>query len=343
MPARERVPYFQSKKRVARLSLVALGLVACVALALALFPNLRTTMAELQPAPRPAPIDGDRAYGYLKTICAIGPRPAGSEANTRQRDMVADHFKKHGAQVREQPFQARDPLSGNAVSMVNLIGSWFPDRTERVLISAHYDTRPYHDRDPDPKRAPFIGANDGASGVALLMEMAHHMNDLPTPWGVDLVLLDGEELVYGTNAAIDDYFLGSKHFAKTYKSERRSPKNRSHYVAGFVLDMVGDRDLKIDQEQYSLELADRLVREVWSVAQRLGATSFKHQRGTAVYDDHLPLNDGGIPTIDLIDFDYPQWHTSQDLPEFCSGKSLAEVGRVLTGWLTMPKSRTRKK
>jgi hypothetical protein len=334
-----------NKKRLTQCSLAALGLATTLALGLLMAQNARITMAQLQAAPKPAPIDGERAYGYLKAICAIGPRPAGSEANTRQRNLVAGHFKKYGAQVREQPFRARDPRTGAAVAMANLIGSWFPDRTERVVIAAHYDTRPFPDRDPRPdrQRDPFIGANDGASGVALLMEIAHHLNDLPTPWGVDLVLLDGEELVYGSNAAIEDYFLGAKHFGRTYKAERRGGKNPSRYVAGMVLDMVGDRDLKIEQEEHSLQLAGRLVREVWSVAQRLEATSFRNQVGSGVYDDHLALNDAGIPTIDIIDFDYPQWHTADDLPEYCSGASLAEVGRVVTGWLTLPKAPTKKR
>ena len=99
-------------------------------------------------AATPAPIDGERAYGYLKKICEIGPRPAGSEANTRQRQLVADHFKATGATVREQPFSAEHPLTGERVDMVNLIGSWHPERTERVVIGAHYDTRPLPTRNP---------------------------------------------------------------------------------------------------------------------------------------------------------------------------------------------------
>ena len=161
-------------------------------MAAALSPSLRTTMAEgfEQIKLKPAPINGDRAYGYLKAICKIGPRPAGSAANTKQRQMVADHFAKYGATVREQPFQAVDPLSNAPVTMVNLIGSWFPERTERVVIGVHYDTRPFPDEDPDPanRKIPFIGANDGASGVALLMEiapppqgLAHPLGDRPRP------------------------------------------------------------------------------------------------------------------------------------------------------------------
>jgi glutaminyl-peptide cyclotransferase len=327
-------------------SLLALGAIG-LGLAGSHVASEGSPMADDQAAPDPSPIDGDRAYGYLKQICAIGPRPAGSAANTRQRELVARHFEAMGAVVREQKFTGQDPRSKKTVSMVNLIGSWSPDRVERVVVGVHYDTRPYPDRETDTARmnAPFVGANDGASGVALLMELAHHLKESATPWGVDLVLFDGEELVYGRNADIEDYFLGSKAFARAYKASRRDGKTRSRYVAGFVLDMVGDRDLDLPQEGYSVKLAPRLVREVWSIAKKLDAKAFRAEVGTEVYDDHLPMNDAGIPTIDLIDFDYPEWHKAGDLPDQCSAASLEQVGRVVSAWLNQPKPKgtTKKK
>jgi Zn-dependent M28 family amino/carboxypeptidase len=301
----------------------------------------RPSMANALPAPQPAPIDGNRAYGYLKAICELGPRPAGSEANTRQRQMVAKHFKAHGATVTEQSFQARDPLSGKPVTMVNLVGSWFPDRTDRVVIGAHYDTPPHPDMETDLTRlhAPFKGANHGASGVALLMELAHHLNASPTPRGVDLVLFDGEELVYGRNAPIRGYFLGSKEFGRRYKESRRGGRSKTKYTAGIILDMVGGRNLDLPKEGFSVKLAPHLVREVWDVARALGdlAPAFRTEVRDPVYDDHLPLNEAGIPTIDIIDFSYPEWHTADDLPDRCSGASLAQVGRVVSAWLAQPK------
>lgn len=299
--------------------------------------------AQAQTPPQPAAIDGDRAMGYLRSLCALGPRPAGSAANTRQRQMVADHFRKLGGAIREQPFKTRDPISGKSVEMANLIGSWFPDRTERVVIGAHYDTRPFPDRDPDPARrkAVFLGANDGASGVALLMEIAHHLNDSPTPYGVDLVLFDGEELVYDD---VGEYFLGSREFARVYARDRERGRARQRYVAGVVLDMVGDKNLALPQEPYSLELAPTIVRQIWSVAARLNAPQFIQKvSDQAVSDDHLALNHANIPTVDIIDFDYPYWHTAGDLPDQCSGESLKAVGRVVTAWLAEPKSSARKK
>jgi Zn-dependent M28 family amino/carboxypeptidase len=296
-------------------------------------------------AANPAPIDGKRAFRYLEQICAIGPRIAGSKENARQRKMVADHFKAMGATLREQPFSTQHPQTNERVDMVNLIGSWHPERTERVVIAAHYDTRPHPDEEKDPVRQQlqFLGANDGASGVALLMELAHHMQDLKTPWGVDLVILDGEELVFGKHPdTVGEYFLGSKEFARAYVEDGNGRRNRNEYVAGLVLDMVGGNNLQINQEPNSLNLAPGLVREVWTVARQMGIKSFRTRIGREVLDDHLALNNAGIPTIDLIDFDYPYWHKADDVPKNCSAESLAEVGRVVTAWLNQPRRRTRR-
>jgi len=258
--------------------------------------------------------------------------------------MAAAHFKVMGATLHEQHFSTQHPMTGERVEMVNLVASWHPERKDRVVIGAHYDTRPHPDEEKDPARLqlPFLGANDGASGVALLMEMAHHMKDLKTPWGVDFVLFDGEELVYGAHPnTLGDYFLGSKEFARAYVEETDSRKTQSRYVAGLVLDMVGGARLQINQEPNSVNLAANLVRDVWAVARQVGARSFHNRSGREVLDDHLALNNAGIPTIDIIDFDYPYWHTSKDLPEHCSGASLAQVGRVITAWLGQPKPRRR--
>ncbi len=183
---------------------------------------------------------------------------------------------------------------------------------------------------------PFIGANDGALGVALEMELAHHLTNLKTQRGVDLVLFDGEELVFG-NDPDAEYFLGSTEFAKRYAQLVGARRIQYRYVAGMVLDMVGGRDLKLPQEPRSNFYAPGIVRQVWSVADAVKAKSFKNYEGREVRDDHLPLNEiGGIPTIDLIDFDYPFWHKADDLPENCSAESLEEVGRVISTWLTVP-------
>jgi glutaminyl-peptide cyclotransferase len=286
----------------------------------------------------PPPFDGERAYGYLKQIVAIGPRTAGSEANARQRTLVKDHFTKNGGKVTEQPFRAADPMTGKRLVMTNLIGSWKPESLQRVVIGAHYDTRPHPDEEVDPNRhdLPFVGANDGASGVALLMEIANHLAAMDTPWGVDLILFDGEELVYGNNPRVGEYFLGSEEFARVYVEQRDRRRSKMRYVNGIVLDMVGGRNLEIKQEPQSVKAAPQLIREIWGVAQSLRVGSFRREFGREVMDDHLALIRAGIPTIDIIDFDYPYWHKADDLPENCSAESLADVGRVVTTWLTLP-------
>jgi Zn-dependent M28 family amino/carboxypeptidase len=219
--------------------------------------------------------------------------------------------------------------------MANLIGSWFPDRTRRVVIGAHYDTRPHPDQEFDPalRQQPFLGANDGASGVAMLMELAHHLSNIETPWGIDLVLFDGEELVYERQG---EYFLGSKHFARQYKADRRSGKVSYTYVCGIVVDMVAEKNPVFPRDPYSLQFAGRLTNELWSVARKLGIRNFVNERGPDVLDDHLPLNDAGIPSVDIIDFDYEHWHMASDTPEQCGPEGLVAVGKVLTAWLALP-------
>ena len=143
------------------------------------------------------PFDGRRSYAHLKEICALGPRFSGSPGMVKQQELLEKHFRELGAKVDRQRFRVRHPLSGDPVDMSNLIIQWHPDRQDRILLCAHYDTRPFPDRDPDPRRrrGTFLGANDGASGVALLMELGRLMPQLKSRWGVDFVLFDGEELV----------------------------------------------------------------------------------------------------------------------------------------------------
>ncbi len=211
-----------------------------------------------------------------------------------------------------------------------------PGPAETLSGLRHYDTRPYPDQDRRNKKGTFVGANDGASGAAALVELAHHLNDLPADVGVDLVLFDGEEFVWQQGR--DDYFLGSKFFAEKYKSN--PPPVR--YQAGILLDMIGDRELKIYYERNSLRYARDVAKSIWQTADQLGADAFIARSRHEVQDDHLPLNQiAGIPTVDLIDFDYPRpgigapnyWHTEQDVPENCSGQSLATVVWVVHQWL----------
>ncbi len=277
-----------------------------------------------------AGFDGERAYGYLKALCDIGPRFSGSPGMTKQQELLKAHFERQGARVTRQEFRVRHPVTGAAVEMANLIIEWHPDRRERILLCAHYDTRPYPDRDRRNPLGTFVGANDGASGVAVLMELGHFMPSLPGELGVDFVLFDGEELVYREN---DRYFLGSEYFATEYA---RGGAAGTRYRWGILLDMVGDADLQIFQEKTSLSYRTvvPLVRSIWETARKVGVREFIPRARHEVRDDHIPLNQiARIPTCDIIDFDYPHWHTEQDTPENCSAASLGKVGKVMLEWL----------
>jgi Zn-dependent M28 family amino/carboxypeptidase len=211
-----------------------------------------------------------------------------------------------------------------------MIVSWQPERPRRVIICSHYDTRPIADQEEDPRRwhEPFISANDGGSGVALLMELANHLPSIKTSVGIDFVFFDGEEYIFERDG--DKYFLGSEHFARDYRQQR--PKYR--YTAAILLDMIGGKNAGFPAEPNSWLRAGALVQEVWGVASELKCHAFQNRIGqTPVQDDHLALNDAGIPAIDIIDFDYPHWHRLTDTPANCSALSMEQVARVLAVWL----------
>lgn len=284
-------------------------------------------------ADEPPAFSGARAFGHLEAIAALGPRPSGSPGMAKQRDLVVAHFQAAGGTVTRQPFQIRDRRTGRPVPMENLIVEWHPDRTDRVLVGAHYDTRPFPDRDPVDPHGVFLGVNDGGSGVAALMELAAAVRALPGPVGVDFVLFDAEEYVV---APRDPYCLGSNFFARQYAAAQQAGTLPYRYRCGVILDMVADRDLQIFQEEQSVTWPDTrpVVESLWGVAARLGVRQFVPRPKYTVEDDHVPLRMiGRIPTCDVIDFDYPQWHTTHDTLEHCSAESLEAVGSVVLEWL----------
>jgi glutaminyl-peptide cyclotransferase len=275
------------------------------------------------------PFDGNRAYDYLKQLCAIGPRPSGSAGMEAQQQLLADHFRSLGGQVELQRFRYQHPSEQSPVRLANILVHWQPEKKDRILLCAHYDTLPYPLRDPENPRGRFIGANDNASGVAVLMELARERASLKCKYGVDFLLLDGEEYIFSEK---DQFFLGSQYFAEEYA--KNPPPYR--YRWGVLLDMVGSEDLQLFQERNSLGWRDThpLVVELWATAARLGVHEFIAKPKHDVRDDHVMLHEiGGIPCIDLIDFDYPPWHTQGDVPARCSALSLAKVGWVVQEWL----------
>ncbi len=280
-----------------------------------------------------SPINGNRAYGYLKQVCAIGPRRSGSEGMTKQQKLLTKHFEQLGGKVSLQKFRY---VAYPRIAFANLIVQWHPDAKQRILLCAHYDTRPFPDRDKKNPRGTFIGANDGGSGVAVLMELAHAIHGQRLNVGVDFVLFDAEEYVFDDTR--DRYFLGSEWFATKYVATANTRSFK--YKWGVLLDMVGDKNLEIYIEKNSFRQAKtrRLVREIWGTAKRLGVREFFPRVKHTIKDDHLALiRVAKIPTCDLIDFDYPHWHTQADTPDKCSASSLGKVGAVMLEWLKTAK------
>src|SRR5262245_18791765 len=235
----------------------------------------------------PAPFDPDRAMDYLTKLCDIGPRISGTDGMTKQQEFLTKHFTGLGAKVEFQKFTARQGRRP-AIEMANLVVTWHPDSERRILLCSHYDTRPIADQEPNPRRwrEPFVSANDGGSGVALLMELAHAMKDLPTAVGVDFVFFDGEEYVFDRD---DEYFFGSKHFAREYRRAREKDRDRL-YLGAVLLDMVGGKGARFPVEQNSWRRAERLARQVWGIAQELKCPAFRGDELSrmAVEDDHIP-------------------------------------------------------
>jgi hypothetical protein len=287
------------------------------------------------------PFDGGQAYAYLKQLCDFGPRPSGSQAIVAQQKFLVDYFQKLGATVTRQDFRARHPVTGEAVPMTNLLIQWHPNRKERILLCAHYDTRPFPDRDARNPRGTFLGANDSASCVALLMELGKSMPQFQSRYGVDFLLIDGEDLVFYDQTTARDtgnYCVGSEYFARQYVVDPPPYK----YVAAVVLDMIAGTNLRLPQELNGAMWPDTIpiTNQIWDTAGRLKIKEFVHHTTPGpVLDDHVKLHDlGGIPAIDIIcDFgpstSYPQWHTQDDDPAHCSPLSLAKVGWVLQEWL----------
>ncbi|MFZ5515447.1 MAG: M28 family peptidase [Candidatus Zhuqueibacterota bacterium] len=265
--------------------------------------------------------DAKNAFRILEAQCQFGPRVPGTASHVQCKDYLVESLKKYTPHVSEQAFQVKlEPAK--PATCYNIIANFHPNRTNRMLLCAHWDTRPWADRDPDPANhnKPVPGASDGASGVAILLEIARIIHIAEPKYGVDIVLFDAEDFgSYGNN---DSWALGSKQFA-------RSVVRNYHPEIGILLDLVGDADQQIYMEVNSNKYAQPIVKRVWDIADDLGIGTFIPEVMYEVYDDHLNLLEAGIPCIDIIDFDYDYWHTVEDTPDKCSPQSLENVGRVV--------------
>lgn len=265
-----------------------------------------------QPEPETVTFDGQRAYADVQTQVAFGPRIPGSAGHEQIREWMRAELESAGWQVEIQESEAMGHPIRNIVAKRT-------DEAPQIILGAHYDTRMFADSDPDPANhmEPVPGANDGASGVAVLLELARILPEDTVP--VWLVFFDAED-----NGRIPgwDWILGSREFVKN---------NPVQPQAVVIVDMIGDADLNIYRERNSDVL---LTNEIWKIAEDLGYGShfideYKHQ----MLDDHTPFLEAGIPAMDIIDFDYPYWHTVQDTPDKVSAESLKAVGETLLTWV----------
>jgi Zn-dependent M28 family amino/carboxypeptidase len=236
-------------------------------------------------------------------------------------------LQEAGAQVLRQEFTVT--YRGTTYRMANVLGVLKGRSDRKVLLCAHYDTRPVADQDPNPanRNKPIPGANDGASGVAVLLEIARVLKTHQPPRTVVFAFFDGEDL---GDVGDGGMFFGSKHFARNLTVNGVNLRAEM----GVLLDMVGDRDFRSTDETFSRQFAPQVVDGILRAAKVLGYGGlFFQPPAMIIMDDHLPLNEAGIPTADIIDFDYPYWHTLQDTPDKCSAETLAIVGRTVLQWL----------
>lgn len=261
-------------------------------------------------------VSGERAWQHLLAQVNHGPRVPGTAGHARTLAYLESELARSGGRVTVDRFTVT--LDGKSYPMANVYADFGPAGSPSGMLAAHWDTRPIADQDPDPgkRHHPIPGANDGASGVAVLLEVARVLGERPPEKPLRLAFWDGEDL--GTTDAT--MFYGSRQYVRS----RPLPK------WGILLDMVGDRDLSIPQEAFSAHHAPELTRRIWSVARKLGhGAIFPERVGQPVNDDHLPFLERGVPFVNLIDFDYPYWHTHEDVPARCAPRSLEVVGSVV--------------
>lgn len=260
--------------------------------------------------------DGTNAMFHLLAQCDFGSRPPGSDNLSRCREYIVDTLESYGWNTTLQNFTYRD------VSCANIIAWYGPIRNGTVILGAHYDTRPFADNDPDPanRSRPVLGANDGASGTAVLLEMARVL-PIEVRDEVELVFFDAEDSGY-----IDgwEWIVGS-----TYYVDQLTPSRVSYISSMILLDMIGDSDLRLQRESSSIRSLQDLI---WSLAAEMGyQDTFLDSPGASILDDHKPFLDAGIPSVDIIHHNpFPAtWHTVDDIPERCSAESLQIVGEVV--------------
>ncbi|MDO7875063.1 M28 family peptidase [Hymenobacter sp. ASUV-10] len=303
-----------------------------------------TTTAEA-PLPKAPVFNADSAYAFTAKQVAFGPRVPNSKAHVACGNWLVNKFKGWGLTVKEQPFEAM-AFDGTMLKARNIIAQYQPQAARRVAIFAHWDTRPYADNDPKNPKAPLDGASDGASGVAVALEMARILaaqtDSLAPNVGVDFILFDAEDWGYDSGTqqgqknllegSGDSWCLGSQYWGKNLL-----PANyKAEY--GVLLDMVGAKNGKFSREELSRNNARPAVDKIWNTAARLGYTDFfLFQDSPGITDDHVYTNEAGIPTVDIIDHlpygneYFPAYHhATTDNMDIIDRKTLKAVGQTVT-------------
>jgi glutaminyl-peptide cyclotransferase len=284
---------------------------------------------------------GDSALSYARQQVAFGPRVPGTPQAQRAGDWIVRMMRARADTVIEQRW-THTTADGKKLPLRNVLARFRPDAPQRILYLTHWDTRPTADLDPiiGNRGDPIPGANDGASGVGLLVALGDALKRTPPNVGVDLLFVDGEDYGRDFEAPYTDVLLGSQYFALNLPSADYRP------IFGVLWDMIGDADLNILQEGNSVRQAPEVVSRVWQKAAELGYEKyFIPRQGLDVTDDHVPLLNKGLRVIDVIDLDYgplgpdgvanPNYHhTLQDTMDKISAKSLQIVGDVALSLLT---------
>jgi Zn-dependent M28 family amino/carboxypeptidase len=289
----------------------------------------------------PPVFDAQQAFRILQDQVGFGPRTPGSAAHGKAEAYLFGILSRTARQAFKQPFTASTSFGG-PYRFANLIGLYGPTTGRKLMLCAHWDSRPVADEDPDPaKRSqPVPGADDGASGVAVLLEMARGFHETPPPAPVIIALWDAEDS--GKSSAsppLRGFCLGSSYFVRNMPANVRPDEvilldmvggDSQHNPRVGTRTSIGGNDVfDLPEEEDSRQAAPELMDTVYSAALRLGHTAFKREPGYSVIDDHTPFIAQGIPALDLIEFDYPEWHTVDDTPANCDAASLDQVGDAL--------------
>ncbi len=284
----------------------------------------------------PAKFNRDSAYSYVRHQVSFGPRVSGTPENVACRKYIVNELTRHGGKnVRVQTGEV-EAFNGDRLPIGNVMASFGPDVKDRILLVAHYDTRPWCDSDMNEENRlkPVIGANDGGSGVGVLLEVARSLGQTEPPIGVDFLMVDAEDYGQASGFSTHDtsWCLGTQYWVKHMPYAQDS---LPRYAV--ILDMVGGIGAKFHREFFSEENARNIVDKVWSIAARSGYDSrFVNKNGGSVVDDHLFINDAGIPAIDIIESKNdntgtfpPTWHTINDTMENIDPASLEAVGQTV--------------